>query len=43
MNAQKCDSCGVLIKGKHYPMYDENYNIQKDLKQCTSCFEKQIK
>jgi ribosome-binding protein aMBF1 (putative translation factor) len=39
----KCDFCSKPIKGNHYPVYDENYNIQKGIKQCEKCYKLSIK
>jgi ribosome-binding protein aMBF1 (putative translation factor) len=33
-----CDSCGKEIKGKSYPIVDENFRKQKGLRQCESCY-----
>ena len=33
----KCDMCGKIITGAVHPVYNENYKIQKGLKQCGKC------
>jgi len=32
-----CDLCGGEMLGMSYPVYDENYNIQRDVRQCKNC------
>lgn len=34
----KCDICGKEIQGKSYPVYNENFKIEKGLKQCEKCY-----
>lgn len=38
MKTKKCDSCGYEFTGKSYPIIDENFNKQRGLIQCESCF-----
>lgn len=37
-NYEKCDTCGLEIKGESFPVTDENFNKQPGLKQCDRCF-----
>jgi hypothetical protein len=37
-----CDFCGNKIIGEVFPVYDENYNKQKGLHQCSTCFGKSL-
>lgn len=32
-----CDLCGEPIVGESHPVYDENFHVQKGLKQCSKC------
>ena len=36
--SEKCDLCGLEIKGQSFPVTDENFNKQSGLKQCDRCF-----
>ena len=37
-----CDSCGKPFTGEYFPVTNENFVVQKGLKQCTICYEKQL-
>ncbi len=38
-----CDGCGKKFVGKEFPIVDENFNIQRGLKQCEECYASSIK
>lgn len=38
----KCDSCGEPIKGKSYPMVDEQHKTIRGLKQCEECYAQEL-
>jgi hypothetical protein len=38
----KCDMCGQEIKGKSYPVTDENHTVQKGVEQCEKCYKMQV-
>lgn len=40
---KKCDACGKLFTGKHYKMYDENFNLQPGMVHCGCIFMMQKK
>ena len=35
---RKCDGCGEPLTKKSYPMYDENFKLQRGLLQCEKCY-----
>jgi hypothetical protein len=37
-----CDSCGKPFIGEYFPMVNENFVVQKGLKQCTECYERHL-
>ncbi len=41
MKEIKCDLCEKLITGDSHPVTDENFNVQKGINQCESCFASQ--
>lgn len=38
----KCDMCNNKIIGKYFPVTNENFIVQKGLKQCESCYADNI-
>lgn len=42
MKTKKCDFCGKLFTGPNYPVYDENWNIQKGINRCSTCFGEEL-